>query len=169
MIAAMTWASTCVTTSWPRPSSSPSRGCLSWGGRTPAPWWPTPSPPPGRRWRWPAATARAGTRSGPTLRSELLGMKCYIRTNLFFRRGKLSTKWPKSAWMLAMVRVWNFSLLLPARIFLLKFGISIITQTTKVCILDDKGKDNFLPNCNFDPVSKMRNCLKTYCDSLYFV
>ena len=45
--------------------------------------------------------------------------------------------------MLAMVRVWNFSLLLPARIFLLKFGISIITQTTKVCILGDKGKPTF--------------------------
>ena len=69
----MTWASTCVTTSWLLPSSSPSRGYLSWGGRTPALWWPTPSPPPERRWRWPAATARAGTRSGPTLRWGLLG------------------------------------------------------------------------------------------------
>ena len=108
----MTWASMFVTISWLLPSLSPSPGSSSFDAKTRVPRCPIHFRGHVRRWRCRLATARAGTRSGPTP-----------------RRGRSSTRTPGSVLTRVMDNPWRFSTWLLARIFRPKCGILITMQT----------------------------------------
>ena len=114
LFSVMTWASMFAIISWLLPSLSPSPGSSSFDAKTRVPRCPIHFRGHVRRWRCRLATARAGTRSGPTP-----------------RRGRSSTRTPGSVLTQVMDNPWRFSTWLLARIFRPKCGI-LITMQTKV-------------------------------------
>ena len=109
-----------VTISWLLPSLFPSPGSSSFDAKTRVPRCPIHFRGHVRRWRCHLATARAGTRNGPTP-----------------RRGRSSTRTPGSVLTQVMDNPWRFSTWLLARIFRPKCGI-LITMQTKVFALQSK-------------------------------